>query len=190
MAENVPPTGAGKAANLIPSERGLPYYEKLRRDLRETINKKRILDRNMAAVEAEIYRQEESYLADTSAAGNIVKGFDNYIKAAASGAASAGTMNPSALTGGRTRNKGQVNDADRIFSKSSVSYNRDSDSPGVNSAVSTPGGSGTPTGSFAGETRADKKKKKAAANDEEDTKSTKRRQIGFGSQGGRRAHDD
>lgn len=50
MAENVPPGSATKAA--ITSEqtaRGLPYYERLRRDLRDTLQKKRILDKNIVS---------------------------------------------------------------------------------------------------------------------------------------------
>lgn len=187
MAENVPPAGgsASKTATAGASDRGLPYYEKLRRDLRDTINKKRILDRNMTNIEAEIYKLETAYLEDTSSAGNIVKGFDNYIKAATATTTTAGsgTITGSQAGGARGR-RGVANDSDRIFSKSSVSYNRDSDSPGLGSAVSTPGGSGTPTASVAGEARAEKKKKKSTVqntNDDEDTRSTKRQKISFGS---------
>ncbi len=43
MAENIPPPSATTAD----ATRGVPYYEKLKRDLRETLQKKRILDRNM-----------------------------------------------------------------------------------------------------------------------------------------------
>ena len=39
MAENIPP-----AAD---NTRGVPYYEKLKRDLRDTLVKKRLLDKNM-----------------------------------------------------------------------------------------------------------------------------------------------
>lgn len=52
MTENAPPqahtttTITSSAPNADPS-RGLPYYEKLRRDLRETLQKKRILDKNL-----------------------------------------------------------------------------------------------------------------------------------------------
>lgn len=45
----MPPNSATKAANA--SDRGIPYYEKLRRDLRDAINKKRNLDRNMVGRE-------------------------------------------------------------------------------------------------------------------------------------------
>ena len=51
MAENIPPNSAGKATVTTESTtRGLPYYEKLRRDLRDTLQKKRILDKTMACV--------------------------------------------------------------------------------------------------------------------------------------------
>lgn len=48
MAENVPPGSATKP--VASADRpGLPYYEKLRRDLRDTLQKKRLLDRNMVS---------------------------------------------------------------------------------------------------------------------------------------------
>ncbi|KAF7502795.1 hypothetical protein GJ744_005054 [Endocarpon pusillum] len=162
--ENIPPGSAGKAAAASESTtRGLPYYEKLRRDLRDTLQKKRILDKNMAALEEQIYRQETSYLEETSTAGNIIKGFDNYIKSSAiSGSSSAagaggggsghgaGTISGSAAGGGggpaTGRRKPVINDTDRVFSRSSTAYMRDSDSP--SSATTTPNhaGTATPTG--------------------------------------------
>lgn len=51
MTENVPPASAGKStAKDDAGSRGLPYYEKLRRDLRDTLNRKRALDRNLVSV--------------------------------------------------------------------------------------------------------------------------------------------
>lgn len=190
MAENVPPGSATKAAATNGDRPGLPYYEKLRRDLRDTLQKKRLLDRNMAAIEDQIYRQETSYLEETSIAGNIVKGFDNYIKASAvstSANSAGGTISGSAAGGGlgASRRKTAVSDGDRVFSKSSVSYMRDSDTP--SSAVSTPNHAGTPTGSFTAD-KADKKKKKSVANDEEsDSRPSKRQKISFSA---RKGHDD
>lgn len=70
-----------------------------------------------AMLEDSIYRFEQSYLEETGA-GNIIKGFDNYIK---------GATIPSSLSmgaGGGARRKAQVSDADRVFSRSSVSFNR------------------------------------------------------------------
>ena len=45
MTENAPP-GITNAASDAAS-RGMPYYERLRRDLRESLQKKRILDNNL-----------------------------------------------------------------------------------------------------------------------------------------------
>jgi hypothetical protein len=47
MAENVPPAGTAAKPPASGDRPGLPYYEKLRRDLRDTLQKKRLLDRNM-----------------------------------------------------------------------------------------------------------------------------------------------
>lgn len=42
MGENDPPATVN-----ADSTRGVPYYEKLKRDLRETLTKKKLLDKNM-----------------------------------------------------------------------------------------------------------------------------------------------
>jgi chromatin modification-related protein EAF6 len=56
-----------------------------------------------ALYEDNIYKAETAYLEETQN-GNIIKGFDNYIK------------------GGVTRRKTAFNDSDRIFSLSSLTY--------------------------------------------------------------------
>jgi chromatin modification-related protein EAF6 len=48
MAENAPPPTTTPAAP-ADSSRGMPYYEKLRKDLRDALQKKRILDQNLAS---------------------------------------------------------------------------------------------------------------------------------------------
>jgi len=137
MAENVAPNASADAT------RGLPYYEKLKRDLRETLHKKRLLDKTLASLEESIYRHEGTYLEETGA-GNIIKGFDNYIKGSSNttGSLTSGTMGG----GTSTRRKGAVMETDRIFSRSSVSFSRDSPPP--SSAQTTPSHAPTPTGSF------------------------------------------
>jgi chromatin modification-related protein EAF6 len=45
MAENAPLGSANATSDA--ASRGMPYYERLRRDLRESLQKKRILDNNL-----------------------------------------------------------------------------------------------------------------------------------------------
>jgi len=47
MAENATPGSANNAST--DSSRGMPYYERLRRDLRESLNKKRQIDNNLVS---------------------------------------------------------------------------------------------------------------------------------------------
>jgi hypothetical protein len=46
MAENAPSAAAGAVATDA-SRSGMPYYERLRRDLRESLQKKRMIDNNL-----------------------------------------------------------------------------------------------------------------------------------------------
>ncbi len=47
MAENAPPGSTSNAS--ADTSRGVPYYERLRRDLRESLNKKRLIDNNLVS---------------------------------------------------------------------------------------------------------------------------------------------
>lgn len=60
---------------------------------------------------------ETAYLEEASA-GNIIKGFDSYIKNSTSSSVGGGG------TGTSSRRKGGISDADRVFSRSSVSFAR------------------------------------------------------------------
>jgi chromatin modification-related protein EAF6 len=123
----------------------MPYYEKLRKDLRDALQKKRILDQNLAcsllspsqlpadgatqaSIEDSIYRLESAYLDDTtSAGGNIIRGFEGYLKGTAPGSGMAGGGMGGGSGGGggtATRRKGGVTDADRIFSRTSAAVSR------------------------------------------------------------------
>ncbi|KAJ5161198.1 hypothetical protein N7492_006590 [Penicillium capsulatum] len=145
-APAAPTPGATAGAPNAPADqnatsRGLPYYEKLRRELRDTLGKKRLMDKSMAQLEDQIFRFEQSYLEETTA-GNIIKGFDNYIKGSSSGS-SLGASGLSLGSGVGGRRKAAVTDSDRVFSRSSASYMMDS--PGPSSAQTTPSHAATPT---------------------------------------------
>ena len=47
MTENIAPNTQSVSAD---ATRGVPYYEKLKRDLRETLQKKRLLDKSMVSI--------------------------------------------------------------------------------------------------------------------------------------------
>jgi chromatin modification-related protein EAF6 len=78
-------------------------YEKMKKQLKELLAKKRTLDRNLAAVEEEIYSREGAYLEDTPN-GNVARGFDGYIK------------------GGQNKRRSAPGEQDRIFSMSSAIF--------------------------------------------------------------------
>src|SRR3954452_17859466 len=72
-------------------------YEYLRKQLCDLIAKKRQSDKTLEGLEDHIHKYETTYLEDTQN-GNIVRGFDNYIK---------GTV---------ARRRATITDQDRIFS--------------------------------------------------------------------------
>jgi len=99
-------------------------------------------------------------------------------------AGTGGTISGAAAGGGMgARRKAPVNEADRVFSRSSA---RESETP--TSATSTPNHAGTPTGSFTAAHDKDKKKKKVnvAEDSDADSKTSKRQKFSFS----RKGHDD
>ncbi|KAF8477422.1 histone acetyltransferase subunit NuA4-domain-containing protein [Kalaharituber pfeilii] len=110
-------------------DKGMPYYDKIRKDLREMLQRKKVLDRNLSALEDQISKFEASYLEDTPN-GNIIRGFDNYIKGTAA------------------RRRNAIGDADRVFSMSSATslkvrpptshMPQESSSQSQNASASTP----------------------------------------------------
>ncbi|KAJ5780645.1 hypothetical protein N7457_005805 [Penicillium paradoxum] len=139
--------GPNAPADQNAASRGLPYYEKLRRELRDTLQKKRLMDKSMAQLEDQIFRFEQSYLEETTA-GNIIRGFDNYIKGSVTGSSlgASGLGLGGGMAG--SRRKAQVTESDRVFSRSSASYRMDS--PGPSSVQTTPSHAATPTSTTGG----------------------------------------
>lgn len=112
MAAETATSNAGASGD----QPGRPYYENLRSSLRETLNKKRKLDEQLAALEDNIYKLEGNYLEETNGAGNIVRGFDGWVKGVVVG----GDKRAADDRKARIR----VRDEDRIFSRSSMSWMR------------------------------------------------------------------
>ena len=107
MAENVAPAPTAGANGDVP---GQPFYDKTRQHLKDLLQKKHRLERNLAAQEELIYKKETEYLEETPS-GNIITGFEAYTKGS-------GTTAP-----GAARRKAAVQEANRVFSRSSISYN-------------------------------------------------------------------
>lgn len=198
MTENKPPTEAQASAASNADQPGRPYYEQLRTTLRGTLDKKRKLDEQLAALEDQIFKLEGAYLEETSNSGNIVRGFDGWVKGVSVGGRA-----------GDDRRRGRVRDEDRVFSHSSVGwmkvsmlrfealalgeaqkYADDSTQAQEGTDSNTPSHAATPTGSVpASLSRAEStsgatgktgnKKKRATDKDDDDEKAPKRGKITY-----------
>ena len=201
--ETVPPPGSAQAASASATadQPGRPYYESLRGNLRQTLEKKRRLDEQLAALEEQIYKHEGMYLEETASSGNIVRGFDGWVKGVQVGRNSADDK----------RYRGRVRDEDRVFSRSSVTWMRvrcvrtecgeprrtrltDRSQAQEGTDSNTPSHAPTPTGSFAPPlsaresnagtpastgVKAPNKKKRPADKDDDDDSKTKRGKISY-----------
>ncbi|KAF5369395.1 hypothetical protein D9758_002801 [Tetrapyrgos nigripes] len=87
-------------------------YEALKRELMAALPKKRAMDRKLANLEMQIYNLEHTYLTETTAhsGGNLIQGFENYLKNQTTG-----------------RRRAETADHDRIFSNSSLTYQKSLD---------------------------------------------------------------
>jgi chromatin modification-related protein EAF6 len=107
MAENVPPAGGASGSNSdVP---GQPFYDKARQHLKNLIEQQKRIQNRLATLEDGIYKEETEYLEGTPH-GNIIKGFENYTKGTGSSAPG-------------QRRRVPVNPEERLFSKSSITYN-------------------------------------------------------------------
>ncbi|KAL2270912.1 hypothetical protein VTJ83DRAFT_283 [Remersonia thermophila] len=103
------PANASSGDTAASSAAGIPFYEKQRHLLKELIFKRKQAEKKLANIEEFILAKESEYLESTPT-GNIITGFDNYIKGGTAAAAA-------------QRRKASMTDQNRVFSRSSVSYN-------------------------------------------------------------------
>ncbi|TFY83110.1 hypothetical protein EWM64_g914 [Hericium alpestre] len=104
-----------------PSAEDKTRYEAAKKELIQALGKKRNLDKQL--IEFQIYNLEGAYLVETAAhsGGNIIHGFDGYLK------------NPG------TKKKYELNDNDRLFSTSSLTFQKSLDLAGEGEeSIATP----------------------------------------------------
>ncbi|KAI1083217.1 NuA4-domain-containing protein [Whalleya microplaca] len=165
MTENSQSTSAGGNHEPLIGE-----YLKQRQHLKELLNKKKKNQQQLAQLEQSILDIETRYL-DSTTFGNIVAGFESYLKGGSSAAAQ--------------RKRGGLTDQNRVFSRSSISYNSlHPDNAEASSATSTPaaptpistsfankdkdGGSNQPTPTSATDKKGGKKKQQQQKRKEKD----------------------
>ncbi|CCO33442.1 Chromatin modification-related protein EAF6 [Rhizoctonia solani AG-1 IB] len=100
---------------------GKALYEGARKDLVNALMKRKEIDKQLAALESQIYTFEGNYLTETTnSGGNIIQGFESYLK------------HPNAAN----RKKYEITDGDRIFSNIvNGDADRSADDVGVGSHV-------------------------------------------------------
>ena len=84
-----------------------------RKELLDLVQKKHELELNLISLEKQIYKFEESYLDETQAFGNVIKGWDNYLTS---------NLKSGSSSQKSDRKVKKWKDSDRLFSKSSVTY--------------------------------------------------------------------
>lgn len=118
------PTYSNEAKNDSSREAKLAEYEKVKKNLKELIAKKRAMDKSLVSIkhsgtmvlhtytdliwiqntlEEQLYKLEGAYLEDTPS-GNVVRGFENYVK------------------GSQTKKRIGLSEQDRVFSMSSAVF--------------------------------------------------------------------
>ncbi|PHH88206.1 hypothetical protein CDD83_7841 [Cordyceps sp. RAO-2017] len=153
-------------------------YKKAQARVRDLVERRRTQERKLAQLEDSIAQKESAYLESTPA-GNIITGFDNYMKGTSGAAAQ--------------RRKAGSAEQNRVFSRSSISYRPntvDSSTPGASTPTShapTPlsasfrdSGSAHPTPTPATGNRSTSKSKKKDADDSEGDSQTNKKRTNFG----------
>ncbi|KAF9765541.1 hypothetical protein IL306_002156 [Fusarium sp. DS 682] len=178
MAERKQSSGAAAGTGQVT----MSEYKKAQARVRDLVEKRRILERRLTQIEDSISQKETAYL-DSTPSGNIITGFDNYMKGISGAAAQ--------------RRKAGPMEQNRVFSRSSISYrpnNLEGITPG--SGGSTPAGATpssaafrdgpsnqpTPTSTTAVKNASKSKKKTIEHEDSENDTSTSKKRTNFGAQ--------
>lgn len=186
MAENsamaAPSNGNGASNEPVNREKEMAEYEKEKQQVKDLLQRRNQLTRSIANMDAKIADLETKYLESTPT-GNILTGFDNYTKGVTGAAAQ--------------RRKAGTTEQNRVFSRSSISYNPSNQQVGDTpaSGASTPaaitpgstsfankeknasGASDAPTPGSATDKKGGGTKKKKATADESETESREVKKI-------------
>ncbi|KAK0392478.1 hypothetical protein NLU13_1973 [Sarocladium strictum] len=167
MTDNKQAPGAGEAAPTVAE------YKKSQARVRELVEKRRAIERRLVQLEDSIGTKETAYL-DSTPSGNIITGFDSYMKGTSGAAA-------------QRRKVGSM-EQNRVFSRSSISYRpHTGETPGSTPASHAPtpisasfrdGGSTNATPTSTTGTKKANSKKKEAEDSENDTQTKKRTNFG------------
>ncbi|KAI6780195.1 histone H4 acetyltransferase [Emericellopsis cladophorae] len=163
--------GTPAATNAVPaaaedSPATMAEYKKCLQRVREMTERRRRTERQLQQIEEAIAQKEAMYLESTPS-GNIITGFDNYMKGQSGAAAQ--------------RRKTGPMEQNRVFSRSSISYKPNTDgTPGSTPASHAPtpvsgSFSGTATPTTAGGNSKKKKKAAEAEDSEADVPPAKKR---------------
>ena len=93
-------------------------YDNARQELVNALKKKKQFDKQLSTLESDIYTHETAYLEETNVpgGGNVVRGFDGYLKQTSNLMSSTGSGRHSTAV-----RRFDVTDSQRIFSNSSDS---------------------------------------------------------------------
>ncbi|ETS87571.1 hypothetical protein PFICI_01399 [Pestalotiopsis fici W106-1] len=184
-----PGSGGGGANDVFDRKKEMSEYEAEKKIIKDAIARRAKIMSELSTLEGKIADLENRYLESTPT-GNILTGFDNYTKGLTGAAAQ--------------RRKAGTAEQNRVFSRSSVSYNvlnqeantpaSGTSTPGAPTPISTsfnnkdkgPSEAPTPTSATEKKTAVSKKKKEKAAPEDSETDSradSKKVRTQFGANG-------